>query len=674
LQVQLVQIERYTAAQFERLEQLVTTFCLHQTVSRDQPVPEIPEASSREQVEREAGDSFSYKLDDGDTSSCHSKIGGPAARRCWQSGGISFYSNQTSGITTCHVHAEWEKKSKGVLSMNTRSLNAADKMHALLSDLTSCESLTQSSRAQWAQIPRFVMSPGAPLSVILDVVLVLLVLYDIVVIPLLLLDVGHTSFVKFMEWFARLFWTIGIPRSLITGFVLPDGRLEHRPHRIIRHYLQTWFVFDISVVAADWVEEFIHFSGSGRSMGAVRILKMARAARLLRLVRLLQVFRVPTYIKNIVAQMYSERLLIFLNIFKTSILFVGVVHYMACVWYGIGSLVPPDMPSWTRTYHVEVSDTTLLFRYTCSMHWAVSQFIGNMDMYPTNGLERAFAVFSLLFSFVASVSFVSRITAFTTRLHMMEGNQGVQFASLRRFLHVNHITADLTDRVMRCAHHAIRQKQMTVPEGDIELLSMVSEPLLVEMHTELFLPVILSHPFFRRYNMVSNLAVQKICHKATQILAFAPRVPVFTEGEALHPQRMFFIASGQLIYGKHDYMRVDTVIAPRCVCEQALWVSHWVAVGSLMTTANSQVLAISAEGFRDIVLEYPNARTVKHYAAAYVGMINEALSTGNELDEIHDPSRHTTVQTLVDSVFSRQSSFQMRSFLACKKQKPSASN
>jgi len=112
LQVQLVQIERYTAAQFERLEQLVTTFCLHQTVSRDQPVPEIPEASSREQVEREAGDSFSYKLDDGDTSSCHSKIGGPAARRCWQSGGISFYSNQTSGITTCHVHAEWEKKSK----------------------------------------------------------------------------------------------------------------------------------------------------------------------------------------------------------------------------------------------------------------------------------------------------------------------------------------------------------------------------------------------------------------------------------------------------------------------------------------------------------------------------------------------------------------------------------
>merc|ERR1711959_606813 len=104
-----------------------------------------------------------------------------------------------------------------------------------------------------------------------------------------------------------------------------------------------------------------------------------------------------------------------------------------------------------------------------------------------------------MFAFVMASIFVSSITSSMTQLNIIGSHRSQQLSILRRYLHQNKISHKLAMRVQRNAQFAISEQQRTLPENQVRLFSLVSEPLRVEMHFEMYAPVFASHPFFFDY-------------------------------------------------------------------------------------------------------------------------------------------------------------------------------
>merc|ERR1719265_3068618 len=109
-----------------------------------------------------------------------------------------------------------------------------------------------------------------------------------VVVPLQFFDPPENGLTRFMAWVTRLFWSMDIPMSFVSGFVMADGTIEMRPTEISKRYASTWLPLDLCIVLSDWTEMFMQDSGGYAQMGrASRTFRLARMVRLLRLIRLM---------------------------------------------------------------------------------------------------------------------------------------------------------------------------------------------------------------------------------------------------------------------------------------------------------------------------------------------------------------------------------------------------
>lgn len=474
------------------------------------------------------------------------------------------------------------------------------------------------------------LSPMAPVSVFFDFIFAWLVLYDFLLVPMMFFPMDdENGFTAVMLWVVRIFWSLAMPRSAITGYHNVDGSVEMRLSRVGRHYMKTWLIFDCVVVGTDWVELVLQ---TFDVVSSFRILKTARVLRIIKVLRLVKIVQVPRKYVNILVEMYSERVHLLFCILKSTIIWLFLVHYLTCIWYGIGT-IRVDKTSWIEVYMWKDASTT--DRYWTSAHWAITQFIGSMSVQPTNTVERAFSVATLAFTFVSCAAFVSNLTAFMTQLHILDEGREKQFRNLQNYLRCHQITPNLASRVITCARYEMGKKQRAIAEAQIELLSEISEPLLKEIHYEVYASHLTSHPFFKRYHLINPMAMQKICHSAVTVERLSYGDLLFIECEEPQKPRMFFVMAGTLAYMKDGVPRAEQVREGAWACEEVLW-TRWSHVGSLRAANNCQLLALDAHIFRDIMYEYKQTDDPCTYAQMYVQQLNEAVERGDIVDDITD--------------------------------------
>merc|ERR1719210_2828543 len=124
--------------------------------------------------------------------------------------------------------------------------------------------------------------------------------------------------------------------------------------------------------------------------------------------------------------------------------------------------------------------------YTLSLHWSVAQFGGGMDeITPTNDVERVFAVVVFLICFLIAAVIVSRLTSCMTQLYLISSRQSAKLWIVRRYLHLHEISHQLALRIQHNAQHALSKERFSVEDTE-EILNVVSEPLRIELHFEIF--------------------------------------------------------------------------------------------------------------------------------------------------------------------------------------------
>eukprot|EP00747_Dinoflagellata_sp_TGD_P099849 gnl/TRDRNA2_/TRDRNA2_167870_c0_seq3.p1 gnl/TRDRNA2_/TRDRNA2_167870_c0~~gnl/TRDRNA2_/TRDRNA2_167870_c0_seq3.p1 ORF type:complete len:786 (+),score=99.25 gnl/TRDRNA2_/TRDRNA2_167870_c0_seq3:80-2359(+) len=459
---------------------------------------------------------------------------------------------------------------------------------------------------------RLVLDPDSKVRATWDIVIMVLVGWDVFHVPFSLFDSPMGPFFDFMTWMIRIFWTLDMGMSLITGFYQSDGSICKNTKQIARRYLRTWFTLDVLVVGLDWLEVLLTRFSSGLSLARWARLKVAM--RLMRSVRLLRLARVG-YIWNILCErICNTSLFLLASLLKTLTIMLVVTHVMACLWYGLHRL---ERDNWVRGHH-QMENAEINYLYTTSFYWALTQFTGGMDeVRAHNVYERTFSILTGLFGFISAAAFVSNLASSLTCTTVMQGQKIEQFAALRRYLNENRIHQSLRMRVLRNAQHVETAKQKYMPEDKVELLSTISEPLRVELAFFVHSPVLRSHPFFKMYCDACPNVMSKVCFHGVTIQLLCKDDVLFTAGETLDRPSVFFVLNGQLKYSPKPASKKKTPVAVQAESACSL------------TVLQAKVLQDIAKNFHSQRLQ------ACPYAEHYVQALNE--TPPDERSDLNDP-------------------------------------
>merc|ERR1719221_745329 len=190
-----------------------------------------------------------------------------------------------------------------------------------------------------------------------------------------------------------------------------------------------------------------------------------------------------------------------------------------------------------------------------------------MELIPEGTIERFYCVFMGVFSFMTASVMLSTLTSSLTQQYIIGGSGARQMATLKQYLKQNNVPKNLTKRLCRNAKHAISGD--LTPDA-VDLLHVVSEPLKIEMHYEMYSRILAWHPFFLDYLNENNQVMRRVCHQAMAILLLASGDVVFTRGEEPADPKMYIIVSGQLEYSD-AYGDTTILVERQWIAEATVW-------------------------------------------------------------------------------------------------------
>lgn len=184
----------------------------------------------------------------------------------------------------------------------------------------------------------------------------------------------------------------------------------------------------------------------------------------------------------------------------------------------------------------------------------------------------------------------------------------------------------------------IRAKE--TPESSVGLESLVSTPLRIELHYEMYSPTLTLHAWFNKYNVECPQVVRKICHSAMVTSHVSNGDILFHYGETSSSMLMCKRGSLCYFYGENEV----TVGAGMWLTEAALW-THWVHRGMLAALDDSTMFQLDADSFQNIVSTFEIS--TKSDPAAYARNFVAALNTCTEEDVTDLPLRESLANTKV---------------------------
>lgn len=212
---------------------------------------------------------------------------------------------------------------------------------------------------------------------------------------------------------------------------------------------------------------------------------------------------------------------------------------------------------------------------------------------------------------------------------MLTTGQAGHLKVLKRYLRESGISLRLASRVEMNAQHVIANRQQNVPESEVELLQLVSEPLRVELHLEIYSPVLSCHPLLRLLQAESPAAMRQLCHAAVTQVALSRDDVLFSAGEVPSCPAVLFVSNGLLHY-RRELGRAQDFGPGLWACEHVLW-TEWAYYGQLKAVGACQIVMLEAEKFQQIATQHPllvspdpeGGLSLMRYAARFVERLND---------------------------------------------------
>ncbi|CAE8656789.1 unnamed protein product [Polarella glacialis] len=425
--------------------------------------------------------------------------------------------------------------------------------------------------------------------------------WDILTIPLMAFDMpsGLSDTIDTMSYITFAYWALDMPSQFFVGFE-DKGVLEMRPSVIAKSYVKSWMVLDLSILALDvliFTMDSI-FAGSASSKSLVT-LRLSRMLRLLRFVRLLRLRKLTDVVNQIMARLRSEYLLLVLKICRLIAFILIVNHYVACAWFLIGK-ESGDEVNWITAARIEHAGMGT--QYLTAFHWSLTQFCpATNNIGPVNGLERGFAILLVLYAFIVFSSFVSAVTNASNALRAVKVDRIRQETIMHQFIGNKQVSAGLWYRIQAFIVSQGLNDRIMIKEKDIPMFLEIPEGMRVELHKELYMPIVTSAPFMIAGASLDNEVLVKLAHNVIDESHVQARKDVFVPGSDC--SHCYFTRSGNMLYYSD---LTDSAAVPlqkdQWLSEVVLW-SPWKHTGLLVTQTFTEFILLEADKFVDIVTQ-----------------------------------------------------------------------
>merc|ERR1719512_544708 len=121
-----------------------------------------------------------------------------------------------------------------------------------------------------------------------------------------------------------------------------------------------------------------------------------------------------------------------------------------------------------------------------------------------------------------------------------------------------------------------------IHEDVVQITKLVTEPLRVELHFEIYSPSLATHPFFSQFMSTCPYVTKRICHSAMSTMLVGTGDIIFHAGEIPTKPRMYIISTDVLKYMLFGQERASPVSAGSWISEAVLWVA-WTHRGMLVS-------------------------------------------------------------------------------------------
>jgi hypothetical protein len=494
-----------------------------------------------------------------------------------------------------------------------------------------------------------IIGPNSKMHMAWDALSIFLLSYDIFTIPLLAFSIEEEvreagEIIPVADYVCRVFWTLDIGVKCVSGFHR-EGVVEMRPWFVFRNYARNWLVYDALLVTLDWLVTVL--SSLPDVVGIMRLNKILRINRVLRLLRLMRLLKMPTIAHDLEDWIQSDLLYTAFGILSKLGVIAVLNHFIACGWYYIGTL---SSPSWVDILDAE--QRHLGYRYVTSLHWSLTQFTpASMDVQPKNVYERIYALCVLFTALVYFSHFLSSISAAMALLRQANIHRSRQRENMRRYISENKLSVDLGNRLAAFSRsHRWFHAKKRVHEEDIDVLKFVPESMRVQLHGEVYLPILTPHPlFFHFATICEDECVVELCHEAMSEVSLGTSQELFTIGVAA--KRMYFMLTGLVTYfhghsGEAQQMRGGQ----RC-CEAVLWVK-WEHQGTLSAKVHSEFVTLESQAFLQTI---PRSLHMTKVCRTYAKMFKQSIDEECQLPSDLWPSEEAfdKFKEMAQSAFER---------------------
>ncbi|XP_007560720.1 potassium voltage-gated channel subfamily H member 2 [Poecilia formosa] len=315
-------------------------------------------------------------------------------------------------------------------------------------------------KLQAPRIHKWTVLHYSPFKAVWDWLILLLVIYTAILTPysaaFLLNDheevakqnCGYScSPLNVVDLIVDIMFIIDILINFRTTYVNSNDEVVSHPVRIAVHYFKGWFLIDM--VAAIPFDLLIYRNGE-ETTTLIGLLKTARLLRLVRVARKLD--------------RYSEYGAAVLFLLMCT--FALIAHWLACIWYAIGSVERNGSIGWLHTLgdqlgkhfneSVPGSGPSIKDKYVTALYFTFSSLtsVGFGNVSPNTNSEKIFSICVMLIGSLMYASIFGNVSAIIQRLYSGTARYHTQMLRVREFIRFHQIPNPLRQRLEEYFQHA----------------------------------------------------------------------------------------------------------------------------------------------------------------------------------------------------------------------------
>uniref|UniRef100_A0A8C7VNQ5 Voltage-gated inwardly rectifying potassium channel KCNH2 n=1 Tax=Oncorhynchus mykiss TaxID=8022 RepID=A0A8C7VNQ5_ONCMY len=315
-------------------------------------------------------------------------------------------------------------------------------------------------KLQAPRIHKWTVLHYSPFKAVWDWLILLLVIYTAILTPysaaFLLNDHEEAAMVNcgyscsplnVVDLIVDIMFIVDIVINFRTTYVNTNDEVVSAPLRIAVHYFKGWFLIDM--VAAIPFDLLIYRSGE-ETTTLIGLLKTARLLRLVRVARKLD--------------RYSEYGAAVLFLLMCT--FALIAHWLACIWYAIGSVERNGSIGWLHTlgeslgkhYNETVhgSGPSIKDKYVTALYFTFSSLtsVGFGNVSPNTNSEKIFSICVMLIGSLMYASIFGNVSAIIQRLYSGTARYHTQMLRVREFIRFHQIPNPLRQRLEEYFQHA----------------------------------------------------------------------------------------------------------------------------------------------------------------------------------------------------------------------------